>query len=224
MNPYVIILSAADDVHACAVAAEIMTKHKARALILDTAHYPEHWQLTARIGDARKPSWLLRAGDLELTDRQVVGVWWRRPKAHRISKLVKGRKIRRFCSDEAVAAFNGWIYSLGSSVVNPLAAELAANKKPYQLLKAKEVGLRVPDTVITNAPTEARSFIAGHPEGAIFKVLTATSWTFADTRMFKASHARHLKTLRFAPIIFQEYIDVEYDIRATVVDDRLFCV
>ncbi|MBX9590321.1 MAG: hypothetical protein K2X43_13520 [Hyphomonadaceae bacterium] len=224
MSKYAIILSSADDVHACAVAAEIMTALKGRALILDTAHYPEHWRLTARIGNGRRPSWLLRAGQLELADHDVAGVWWRRPKSHRIPGAVKDRKVRRFCAQEAAAAFTGWIYGLGPKVVNPLAAELVANKKPYQLLMAKEIGLRVPETAITNDPKEAQSFVARQSGGAIFKVLTATSWTFANTRQFKRSHARHLRTLRFAPIILQEYIDVDYDIRATIVDDDIFCV
>ncbi len=224
MKTYAIILSAADDVHACAVAAEIMTEHGGRALILDTAHYPQHWRITSRIGGDRAPGWLLRAGDLELADDEVAGVWWRRPKSHRIPSEVTDRKVRRFCAQESAAAFSGWIHGLGRDVINPLAAEMVANKKPYQLLRARDAGLRVPNTVVTNDPAEARSFVESQPHGVIFKVLTATSWTFANTRMFRQKHARHLKNLRFAPIIFQEYIDVAYDIRATIVDDAIFCV
>lgn len=220
----VIIIAKPADIHAVSVAAEVCTTFGAQAVILDAADYPSAWQLTTSVRADSGPSWRVRTKEWEVASEELAAVWWRRPNRHRIARAVKGSKVRSFCEDEARSAFQGWIYSLGQSVVNPLAAEMAANRKPFQLLKAREVGLKVPDTVITNDPREAQRFLDGRHKAAVFKVLTGTDWQFTETRRFHEEHLSHLESLRHAPVIFQELVEARCDIRANVIDDVVFAV
>lgn len=222
MERVVIIFANRNDVHAVSVATEVEASLRSRAVILDTADYPAAWSLTHAFGGGGKTSWSIRGGDWKVTSQQVAGLWWRRPARHRIPSEVQERRARRFCADEAVAAFRGWLHGLGHQVINPVAAEAAAARKPLQLWAAKEVGLRIPRTLITNDPEEARAFLSPANGPAIFKVLTGTSWQFTETRQFNGKYVQDLQSLRFAPAIFQELIEAEADIRATVVDDHVY--
>ena len=220
----VIIIAKRNDVHALAVLGEIGTISGCHAAILDSAEYPKSWSLSMSYREGGEPSWVVRGKDWEIASESVVGLWWRRPYRHRIASEVKGRKIRSFCEDEARSAFRGWVYGLGDRVINPLRGELAATPKPFQLHKAGEAGLRIPSTLITNDPEEARIFLESLGRPAIFKVLTGTSWQFVETRRFEPAYAEALESVRYAPVIFQELIDADLDIRVTVVDNSIFAV
>jgi hypothetical protein len=220
----VIIIAKSQDVHALAVAAELSAALNARAVILDAGEYPAAWRLTIPVEGASDPGWMIRGRDWEIDSRQVAGVWLRRPRRHRIAPEVKGRRERGFCLDEARAVFQGWLHGLGNRVVNPLAAEFAANQKPFQLMKAKEAGLRIPRTVITSDPGDASRFIEDLRGPAVFKALTGTSWQFTETRRLLDEHSQYLDKLRYAPVIFQELIEARCDVRANVIDNRVFAV
>jgi len=59
--------------------------------------------------------------------------------------------------------------------VNPRQNEHKANIKVYQLQVAKEVGLCVPLTLITNQPDEVRSFVANNSGITLFKPIAGAS-------------------------------------------------
>lgn len=224
LDKVVIIIAKPSDIHAFSVATELWASFRSQALILDSAEYPNTWRVTMAYQGNSDLIWTVRGREWKVKNEQLAGVWWRRPYRHRIAPEIKERKVRRFCEDEARAVFQGWLHALGSRVINPLAAEYAANRKPFQLLKAKEVGLRVPDTVITNDPQDARRFLEGLDRPAIFKVLTGPSWQIAETRRFTDEHFQYFENLRYAPVIFQELIEAQCDIRATVIDQTVFAV
>jgi len=111
---------------------------------------------------------------------------------------------------------------MGRLVVNPLGAEYVANRKLFQLLKAKEVGLDIPDTIVTSDAEEARQFLDRMNGTAIFKVLAGERRRLIETRRFRKSYFRKLAALRYAPLIFQELVEAEQDIRVTIVDEEVF--
>jgi hypothetical protein len=144
MRETVLILSSKDDIHAQAVAKQITDKRSMDALILDTADYPSNWQLSVRIVLGDTPAFTLRVEGREFIDQDVAGVWWRRPQQHIIPNKVAEQKVREFCINESRATFQGWIYSLGRRVVNPLASERPACHKVLQLIHANKVGVPIP--------------------------------------------------------------------------------
>jgi len=220
----VIILSHSEDIHSRSVAKEIETTYGRRAFIWDTAWYPTKWRLSVFIGPQSKPTFSIQTEEEEITGDRIAGVWWRRPQGHTISKTIKRPEVRKFCLEEARTSFRGWIASLGQKVINPFAAESVANHKPFQLAQAASVGLSIPDTIITNNPSDAGAFIANHKKGTIFKALTGTDWQFTETRKFRSSYTKHLAQLLHAPAIFQELVEAGTDLRVTIVDHKIFAV
>ncbi len=219
-SPIVIILAPPDDVHARTVGWEI-ERRGGEAVILDTADFPTQWQVS--LSATPSPDFTLTLADGRRIDGDhVTGLWWRRVSAHRIPDEVADRKHREFCRDEARALLDGWAYALGNRVMNPLATELAARRKPYQLVMAARLKLDVPVTCVTNNPADAAAFDTGCPEGTIYKVLTGTSFQFTETRAMGEAERKTFDLLRLAPVIFQQRIDGSPDVRVTIVDDRVF--
>ncbi len=224
MPATVVIIAQPDDVHALCVGKRIETEHGAEAIIVDAADYPEKWQLTWMVENGVDSSYRLTVEGVHYEGEQITGVWWRRVRRHVIPQSVTDPRVRQFSVDEAKAAFQGWIYSLGDKVVNPLMAEYAAHQKPYQLHHASMVGLRIPRTVVTNDATEVIEFHRKEKGNVIFKVLTGTDFQFTETRTLEEDYISKLENLKFAPAIFQEKIVATADIRVTIVGDELFPV
>jgi len=219
-SPVVIILAPPNDVHARTVGWEI-EQRGGKAVILDTADFPTQWRLS--LSARPSPDFTLTLADGRRIDGdRVTGLWWRRVSAHRIPDEVADRKHRDFCHDETRALLDGWAYALGGRVMNPLAAELAARRKPYQLVMAARMKLNVPATCVTNDPADAAAFNNDWPDGTIYKVLTGTSFQFTETRPMGEAERKTFDLLRLAPVIFQQRIDGRPDVRVTIVDDRVF--
>jgi len=216
----VIILAPQNDVHARTVGWEI-EQRGGRAVILDTADFPTQWRLT--LSATPSPDFTLTLADGHRIDGDnVTGLWWRRVSAHLIPDEVADHKHREFCRDEARALLDGWAYALGNRVMNPLAAELAARRKPYQLVMAARMKLDVPATCVTNDPADAAAFDSEWPDGAIYKVLTGTSFQFTETRAMGDTERKTFDLLRLAPVIFQQRIGGGPDVRVTIVDGQVF--
>jgi glutathione synthase/RimK-type ligase-like ATP-grasp enzyme len=116
----------------------------------------------------------------------------------------------------------------GATVVNPLQAELSVDgNKLYQQRIARSVGLRVPDTLVTNDPTAARRFYERHAGQVVVKLLAGFSWSMTPTdtvptRLLSAEDLDHLDGLRAGPMCFQERIEAPVELRVSIVRGRCF--
>jgi glutathione synthase/RimK-type ligase-like ATP-grasp enzyme len=222
-NSSAIIIAPTDDIHALTVAWEVEQLGRS-CIILNLADFPVCWKISMTVRDgAGHDSCLQMADGQYLNESAISGVWWRRTRAFKIPAQVMDRNHRDFCAAEASALFEGWIYSLGELVINPLAAELAARRKPYQLGMAARSGIKIPRSIITNDRAKVSEFVAdGHAAPLIYKTLTPTSWQVTETRELDEQAKANLHLVDVAPVIFQERIDGGPDVRVTVVDDEIF--
>ncbi len=161
------------------------------------------------------------AGVLADTDlRSVSAVWNRRPHRTSIPERVIDPDDRRFAEREWLDAVHGALQVLDAPMVNDLDAATAATK-PLQLQAAREAGLAIPPTLITNDPVEVRSFVKRYDGNVIHKAITAPKHVFVDTRMWVPEEEALLDSIVCAPVIFQQRVDGPANIRATVIGDRV---
>ena len=98
-----------------------------------------------------------------------------------------------------------------------------AHRKLYQLGIAQQVGLTVPETLISNDPEVATKFVEEHGiESTIYKSFSGTRDAWRETRLLKEDELSLIDAVRYAPVIFQEYIDAQFDLRVTVVGKEIF--
>ena len=90
------------------------------------------------------------------------------------------------------------------------------------------VGLEIPRTIVTNNPDEVRRFIAEAKGEVIYKGLSPPRNIAPDKALFTGlitdETLANLDLIRITPGIFQERIDKLYELRVTVVGDRIFAV
>jgi glutathione synthase/RimK-type ligase-like ATP-grasp enzyme len=112
--------------------------------------------------------------------------------------------------------------------VNPRAADIQAKNKPAQLIIARELGLTLPTSLISNDPSEVEKFVSTGSDDYVYKPLT---WYFdpPDRIVFTSAVTREQiaidpEAISLAPGIFQVRIPKAYEVRATVVGDEVFSV
>lgn len=155
--------------------------------------------------------------------RDCGAVWWRRPQAFAPDPLIGDPSHASFAYSESVEAFTGLWQTLDAFWVNQPVRDEVAARKVFQLRAAQEVGLDIPETLVTNDPLAARGFIdERNGEPTVYKTFSATAQEWRETRLLRDEERPLLDSVQYAPLIFQEYIPGGFDVRITAVGDELF--
>jgi hypothetical protein len=220
-SPFILVVSFEGDKHTRAVMAALR-RRGAPATLLDLARYPRDLRLTLSYDSAGRDFRLEGLARRPLRLDEVAAIWWRRPKPFVPHREMRGELRRLFCYRECREAFEGLWRSVNPRWVDPPERVEAAEHKPWQLALAQRAGLTLPRTCITSDPEQASAFVDGlKPCRAVFKALSAARADWRETRIVRPEERRRLGLVRYAPIIFQEYVE-GVDVRATVVGRRVF--
>ena len=217
----ILIISTHEDVHAQAVMRELTQKGHSSVRLLDFSDFPMRLALRMHLDNNGRSMHELRFPDRAISMEEVTAVWWRRPQAFGIPPTVKDPTVRHFAMCEAATAFQGMWQASRALWVNNIVRDAAATHKAWQLTLAKQIGLRIPETLITNDPAEARQFWAAFPGEVVFKPFTNTINSWRETRILKPEEEGQAEAVRLAPVIFQRYVPGT-DLRITAIGNRLF--
>ncbi len=220
----IFIISSPDDIHAKAVGRELQNLGAAFTVI-DLSQFPQHGTLSIKGGRNGRCHRIKFSSDDWLDLNEVRSVWWRRPQPFNLHPQISQGQYHQFAYGECYEAWNGIWQSLREDTlwVNDLNRDEAAHRKVYQLRVAQDVGLTIPETLITNNVKDATEFISQFSQDqVIYKAFSATEQHWRETRLLREDALRQLENVRYAPVIFQEYIDAVYDIRLTVIGDDIF--
>jgi glutathione synthase/RimK-type ligase-like ATP-grasp enzyme len=219
----ILVLSAHSDAHARALMSRLEAR-EGSCRLLDLSLFPVRSALTIDFGargDDCTASWHDDVDLLHFADYRVV--WWRRPQPFTIDPAISDVENRSFSIVEAHSAFSGLWLTLDAFWINHPTRDEEAARKVYQLKVAQQVGLRIPDTRITNDAEDARRFITRRGSSqTVYKAFAGTEHAWRETRLFRPGELDLITNVRFAPVIFQEYIPAGVDIRITAVGERLF--
>ncbi|WP_067893392.1 hypothetical protein [Nocardia vaccinii] len=208
----VLIVTEADDLHADAMAATLRKHHGVSPIRLDMRDFPREtgsFRLD-RAGTARSLSHL-RGLD------EVASVWWRRP-----HQTVVPSGVRRADDDYRQAECDGFLQGLLWSIpavwVNDPGTDRTATRKIVQLETARRAGFVIPETLVTNDPDEARSFVGSRPGPVVYKRTGTGPAEFSETRVVTPADLARLDTIRSAPTTFQDYVQADCDLRVVWID------
>jgi glutathione synthase/RimK-type ligase-like ATP-grasp enzyme len=199
----------------------------ARCYRLDTDLFPTRLRLAATL---RSGSGQHAAGapEYELDLASVTAVWARKLWAANLGDEVDPRYAVD-CQRESWSALHGVLDGLhGARWINHPLAESAAENKPRQLRLAAACGLRTPRTLLTNDPARVRAFFDEVGGRMITKMLTPMSVGMhgrgrqVHTSEVAAADLESLDGLRYCPMVFQERIEKDVELRVACVGDRAF--
>lgn len=218
----ILIVSHPEDYHTRVVMDEL---HRlgAEVKLLDLSLFPMKARITFAYPNASPPLFAFQTLEGETIDFSTCrAAWWRRPQGFMVDSRLSQPGHIGFAFNEALEAFTGLWHALNVFWVNNPARDEVAHKKTYQLAVAQQVGLHIPETLVTNDPEQARAFAARHrPQPIVYKTFSATEQLWRETRVLQDGETRMLDAVQYAPVIFQEYVP-GVDIRVTIVGDQLF--
>jgi hypothetical protein len=214
------VLAQPDDVHALAV-AECVRELGGRADIFDSALFPASSRASLSLENGSQALFEIEQRSLDASPRSTYdSVWLRRPRPHTVSPQYQS-DVRGFAQSSSRVLLFGGIFATARVVINPPTANAGANYKPFQVALAARCGLKIPHTLVTNDPEDARRFVQ-RLDRSIYKVAATWRFDLKETRVVNKSDLQALDGIADCPVIFQELIEGRADIRATVVGNRIF--
>lgn len=159
----------------------------------------------------------------------ITSVWYRRNFPSVFQSVVLPPEVLEYARSEAQSALSSLNTTLGHAYwVNKPNANQTSSEKLAQLLSARKEGLRVPKTLITNDPVSAAEF--AHVCGGVVIVKPLRKGTislgkvFYSTLMSVDDIQAHADSIAVTPVIFQEPIKKDYELRIVVINDECFGV
>jgi hypothetical protein len=173
---------------------------------------------------------VLRLGQERLVAGDVV--WVRRPEPP-LPNPSAAPEDAKFAAGEYRSFFHAVMYLLEAlplHVVNKYSASRYINNKSVQLLVAKECGMRIPATVVTNSAAAVRSHFARDDRRNICKGFVPHIWQkdprnkIAVTETFELTREMlpDDEVFTFAPAIYQHMIEKRFDVRMVLLGNAVY--
>ena len=226
----VLILAHESDAVADRVGAELAVRGLP-VVRLNPSAFPRHLSMDARISDRQIWNGRLSTADgqvIELAD--IRSVWQRRSSQFVMDEHMSAPE-RAFAYGEARRGLGGVLAALGRCLwVNEPMAAARAEYKPVQLAAAVQVGLHIPQTLITSDPHSAHDWAKQLARPIIYKPLSGV-W-HADQGDLQVIYTSPIDDpaelldpkLKLTAHLFQEQVLKSYECRAVVIRDQVFAV
>ncbi|MCA9655146.1 MAG: MvdC family ATP-grasp ribosomal peptide maturase [Myxococcales bacterium] len=221
---HVLLVTHRGDHYAVDRVAEELVRRGARPRRIDSDGFPAELRLTTTIHDDPQGRRVLHDAEGAIDGEQVRAVWLRRLWRPRLDEELDP-SLRDGCIRESRAALVGFLDGFRHRrVVNPLDRDRAALDKLQQLRIARELGLTIPRTLVTNDPDQVLAFHDAAGGRLVTKMLTPLSQSMGGhaplvrTNELRPEDLEELDGLRHSPMVFQEQIDKSHELRVAVVD------
>lgn len=198
-------------------------------LRLNTDRFLTAGGITWRLGgDAPRATLRWQLETVGFTD--VTAVWYRRPVAPAAPPALRASlAAQHFAVQEGEATLQNLWSLVGRLWISHPAAIRQAEPKLQQLLRASELGMEVPPTLLTNDPGEADTFCSTFREvvakplgkGVAGDPVAGTPSVIFAHRLGTRDIAR-LDAVAHTPTLFQQRIPNQCDVRVTVVGRQVF--
>ncbi|RNF31910.1 hypothetical protein NM04_04830 [Massilia aurea] len=234
MKKRILIVTHKRDLHADLI-IPLLERRGHAPVRLDLNAFPRDYALTQSLGDGRCRSSLRTLPGGEWVDLDEVGaVWVRKAAEYAYPSDDLGAQERAFANQETEQALFSMLYSLECFWMSHPRALRGALWKGEQLKRAARMGFRIPASIVTNSPEAARRFRDDVCGPIIFKAMSTS--TLAAERI--EAHERvagglgttivddemlgQLEAVSQLSCHFQEYVPKQYELRVTVVGERVF--
>jgi hypothetical protein len=217
----VVIFSEPTDVHAQAVTRELAKCGESDVRLIDFRQLPQQITVNMALSNAHGSGFELVMPDgRPLRLDAVRAFWWRRPQGYGLPAGMAPH-AQHFALTELTTAMQGMWQCADALWVNNIVRDSAAAHKPWQLELARQVGLNIPDTLITTDPDKVRAFWDARRGEVIYKPFLQTLHSWRETRQLKREELAMLDSVRIAPVIFQALVPGAADLRVTVIGNEV---
>jgi MvdD family ATP-grasp ribosomal peptide maturase len=223
----VLVITHSNDNESIPMVMDAVASQGGIAYRFDTDRFPTGIRLHSHYSDEAQRRHLV-CNDYELDLDAITAVWYRRVAIGQCIPESMDQQLRRAAVDQSRAMVQGMIASLDAFHLDPVYRLRRAENKELQLKIAKEAGLRIPRTLITNDPDAVRCFAPTCRQGMVMK--TFSSFAIYErgeqkvvfTSTVEPKDLEHLADLRYCPATFQERVQKALELRVTIIGDQIF--
>lgn len=224
---HVLLLTHSGDHYTVERVAHALAERGVKTFRFDTDRFPREVRISAHL-DAERFVHLVEDGAAICRAEAVRAVWARRIRLPELDEKLDPQ-FRGMCVRESAAALQGFLDGLhGARWINERQAEAEAGNKLRQLRLARDAGLRIPRTLLTNDAGQARKFFRENGGALVAKLLTPLSTgmdaasAFVYTNEVGEVDLEEAGGLRHSPMVFQERIPKSLELRIAYVAGRFF--
>jgi MvdD family ATP-grasp ribosomal peptide maturase len=224
----VLIITHSQDNESIPLVIQAIEEQGGKAFRFDTDRYPTQMHLDVYYSKGYEQQ-ILTVDAQQLDLSSVSSVWYRRIAIGARIPHTMESQMREASVGESRATIGGMIASIRGFHFDKLSHIRLADNKQLQLQVAREIGLDIPRTLITNNPLAVKKFAQECQQGMITKMLS--SFAIYDeqegekvvfTNPVTETDIEHLDGLRFCPMTFQEKIPKALELRTIIVGQRVF--
>ncbi len=227
-SPHVLLVTHSKDDAMARIVGDAVAAKGGLPHRLNTDRFPESLRLVLRQrpgGPARRFALSGEGGEIDLDS--IEGVWYRRVASPAL--LDVDETYREICRKESRTVLMSLFASLrGARWIDPIPRVHLAHHKVLQLEVARSIGLATPDTLTTNDPRAVQDFFDEHGGRIVTKMMHSFQIDGPEgeqafyTKPVGEDDLARLGGLRFCPMVFQEYVAKDVELRISAVGDRLF--
>jgi glutathione synthase/RimK-type ligase-like ATP-grasp enzyme len=211
----ILILGNSEDVHAAHL-NQALTQAGATVDYLDTRLFPTQLRLSFRpdlgVGDLMLPE------GKKLNLSQIHSVFWRTFSGVKIPTL-NDTNLQKIAYNDAMSGLRSLFSACPARWINSWQAYQFHQEKPLQLNKAKQIGVTIPATLISNDPEQVITFVKSQTQ-AISKPVYGGAHTQLVTEDILDPQRLKL-ALSLSPVTIQEYIPGT-NIRSYVIGNSVY--
>jgi hypothetical protein len=222
----ILIVSQNDDRDAIRMSAKLRARGNS-CLCFDPGDFPSKVAISFSM-DGQGPRVRLRCGAHAIDCADVRVVWFRHPARPRASMQIEDRMQRKAVEDESkIFLENLWSTLTCHWLPGPRHVMYEAEYKLLQLAMAQALGFATPPTLATNDPQAFMSFYRAQSNSVVSKLIGASlqrnlpDWRRYTEKVQVADLIDH-RSVSLAPVIFQQNLAKQVEIRVTVVGKRVF--
>jgi glutathione synthase/RimK-type ligase-like ATP-grasp enzyme len=169
----------------------------------------------------------ISVGPRKLVLADVTAVWYRRAIHPNPTNGALSPHERQFVAGELRHLVTALVLNINAVWVNPIDKVSIAEHKLYQLAIARSAGLKVPRTLVSRDAKRLRKFARSNKIGTICKPIFHGLFFDGKSRFSAYTRRIHLEDLEeqsasVCPVLLQEEIPREADIRATIIGSSCF--
>ncbi|TAG94251.1 MAG: hypothetical protein EAZ09_11765 [Oscillatoriales cyanobacterium] len=211
----ILILGDASDAHAAHI-KDALSQVGAEVNYLDTCLFPRQlrlsWQPDTLEGCLTLP------GGTQLNFQDIHSVFWRNFSGVSVTPL-KDTNQQQVALNDSMSVVRTLMQACPARWINSWQAYQFHKEKPLQLSKAKQIGVTIPATLISNNPEQVREFVQSQNK-VIFKPVYGGAHTKLVTEAHLEPHRLNL-ALSVSPVTIQEYIPGT-NIRSYVIGESVY--
>jgi len=167
---------------------------------------------------------------IRINTKEIKSVLYRRRDDPVAPQNIKDKRIKDYIVQETQAFLDSLPQMIDGLWVSEPATIKRADSKLYQLTIAAKLGFQTPKTLITNSPEEAEQFLKIIGDNVAIKTLHSPGVLTENQErisLFTRQLAKNkvlpfIKRVKNCPVILQPYIDKLFELRITVVGDKVF--